>query len=45
MVKQCHKQPIWEWLLERIYGDLVDGLVLFNEMMIVTQEGVVKLSP
>jgi hypothetical protein len=26
-VKQCHKQPIWEWVYEN--GDLGDGLLFF----------------
>ena len=24
-VKQCHKPPIWEWLILPIYSDLGDG--------------------
>ena len=24
-IKQCHKPPIWEWLIPSIYGEIGDG--------------------
>ena len=31
-LKPCHKPPIWEWFIEPIYGDLRDGLLVYQRM-------------